>query len=70
MRWNSLCPEGGNALPQIIAQDSALSSVAIRVTQEGERVRLRVGDREVAVVSLEDLAFLEDVKRSRQADGL
>ena len=48
-------------MPQIIEQDSALSSVITQVV-EGERVRLRVGDREVAVVSLEDLDFLEDVE--------
>lgn len=43
-------------------QDTSLSSVAERVIQEGERVRVRVGDREVAVISLEDLEFLEDVE--------
>ena len=49
-------------MPQSIEQDLALSSVVTQVTQEGERVRLRIGDREVAVVSLEDLDFLEDVE--------
>jgi|GEM_PF-1122410 len=89
-------------MQEVIEQDAALSAVATRVTVEKERVRLKVGDREVAVVSLEDLDFLEDienkldlldalealqeatedkrlipwedlledVKRSRQADGL
>jgi hypothetical protein len=46
----------------IIEQDSALSDVAARVTEEKERVRLKIGDREVAVVSLEDLDFLEDIE--------
>jgi hypothetical protein len=49
-------------MPQTIEQDSTLSSVANRVTEAGERVRLKIGDREVAVVSLEDLDFLEDVE--------
>ncbi len=49
-------------MPQTIEQDTCLSSVATRVIQEGERVRLKVGDREVAVISLEDLAFLEEVE--------
>jgi hypothetical protein len=49
-------------MTQTIEQDSALSSVANRVTEAGERVRLKVGDREVAVVSLEDLDFLEDIE--------
>jgi hypothetical protein len=50
-------------MPQIFEQDSTLSS-AVSQVEEGERVRLRVGDREVAVVSLEDLAFLEDVENN------
>ncbi len=50
-------------MPQIYEQDSTLSS-AVSQVEEGERVRLRVGDREVAVVSLEDLAFLEDVENN------
>ncbi|AFM25852.1 hypothetical protein [Desulfomonile tiedjei] len=49
-------------MPLIVEQDSALSSVASRVAEEGERVRLKVGDREIAVISLEDLDFLEDVE--------
>jgi hypothetical protein len=49
-------------MQDVIEQDPALSSVANRVTQDGERVRLRVGDREIAVISLEDLEFLEDVE--------
>jgi hypothetical protein len=49
-------------MQEVIEQDPALSSVANRVTQEGERVRLRVGDQEIAVISLEDLDFLEDVE--------
>ncbi|MGB6065181.1 MAG: hypothetical protein WBG50_10250 [Desulfomonilaceae bacterium] len=49
-------------MPQIVEQDSSLSSVANRVTEGGERVRLKVGDQEVAVVSLEDLDFLEEVE--------
>ena len=89
-------------MQEIIKQDDTLNSVATRVTEEKERIRLKIGDREVAVVSVEDLAFLEDVenkldlldalealqeatedkrlipwedllediKRSRQADGL
>jgi len=47
---------------ETVGQDPALSSVANRVTQEGQRVRLRIGDQEVAVISLEDLDFLEDVE--------
>jgi len=43
-------------------QDTSLSSAAERVIQEGERVRVRVGDREVAVISLEDLEFLEGIE--------
>lgn len=49
-------------MTQVVGQDTALSSVADRVTQEGERVRLKVGDREIAVISLEDLDFLEDIE--------
>lgn len=49
-------------MQEVIEQDPALSSVANRVTQAGERVRLRVGDQEIAVISLEDLDFLEDVE--------
>jgi hypothetical protein len=48
-------------MPQILEQDSTLSSAVSQVA-EGERVRLRVGDREVAVISLEDLDFLEEVE--------
>jgi hypothetical protein len=47
---------------EIIEHDSDLSSVADRVIQEGERVRVPVGDQEVAVISLEDLEFLEGVE--------
>ncbi len=47
---------------QDMEQDSALCSVAARVTQEGERVRLKVGDREIAVISLEDMDFLDDIE--------
>jgi hypothetical protein len=49
-------------MTQTFEQDSALSSAANRVTEAGERVRLKVGDREVAVVSLDDLDFLEDIE--------
>lgn len=42
--------------------NSDLFSVADRVITEGERVRVRVGDREVAIISIEDLEFLEDVE--------
>jgi hypothetical protein len=49
-------------MPEIVEPDAVLTSVAHRVTQERERVRLRVGDREIAVISLEDLDFLEDLE--------
>ncbi len=49
-------------MQEIIEQDSALSSVVNRVTQEGERVRVKVGEQEIAVVSIEDLAFLEEIE--------
>ena len=49
-------------MPEVIEQDSALCSVANRVIRERERVRLRVGDSEIAVISLEDLDFLEGVE--------
>ena len=42
--------------------NSDLFSVADRVITEGDRVRVRVGDREVAVISVEDLEFLEEVE--------
>ena len=48
-------------MTQVFEQESSLSSVATRV-EEGERVRLKVGEREIAVISLEDLDFLEDVE--------
>jgi hypothetical protein len=54
--------EGVIPMQASIEQDSALSSVADRVIREGERVRVRVGDQEVAVISLEDLEFLEGVE--------
>ena len=58
-------------MSQIIEQDPALSAVANRVVQSGERVRLKVGDREVAVISLEDLEFLENVENDLDLlDGL
>jgi hypothetical protein len=49
-------------MPQVTEQDSALSSAVTRVTQGGERVRLKVGDREIAVISVEDLEFLEEIE--------
>jgi hypothetical protein len=42
--------------------ETTFSSVANRVIREGERVRLKVGDLEVAVISLEDLDFLEEIE--------
>ena len=45
----------------IEAQEMELSSVA-RTVKEGGRAKIKIGDQEFALISLEDLEFLEDVE--------
>ncbi len=45
----------------IEAQEMELSSVA-RAVKEGGRAKIKIGDQEFAIISLEDLEFLEDVE--------
>lgn len=58
--------EGVNVMPEPIEakMDTSpdLFSVVDQVVTEGERVRIKVAGREVAIISLEDLEFLEDVE--------